>query len=76
MVALEHEPNTLGLLVHTFVSPDQPLLVPVDETLERRQGKRIVYKGWFRDAVRSIGGKVAVSLGIRWLCGTLLVKVH
>ena len=66
----------LGLLVQTFVSSDQPLLVPVDETLERRQGKRIAYKGWFRDAVRSIGGKVAVSLGIRWLCGTLLVKVH
>ena len=47
----------------------------VDETLERRQGKKIVYKGWFRDAVRSTGNKVAVSLGIRWCCLCLLVTV-
>lgn len=65
----------LKLLVDAFVAADQPLLIPVDETLERRQGKRIVYKGWFRDAVRSVGNKVAVSLGIRWLCATLLVKL-
>jgi hypothetical protein len=47
----------------------------VDETLERRAGKQIVYKGWFRDAVRSVGNKVATTLGIRWLCFCLLVSV-
>ena len=65
----------LGLLVATFLSEGAPLVVLVDETLERRAGKKIVYKGWFRDAVRSVGNKVAVSLGIRWCCLCLLVSV-
>ena len=65
----------LGLLVLSFVPEGWPLLVLIDETLERRQGKRIGYKGWFRDAVRSTANKVAVSLGIRWCCLCLLVSV-
>jgi hypothetical protein len=65
----------LGLLIGKFLPSDAPIVVDVDETLERRQGKKIVYKGWFRDAVRSTANKVVTSLGIRWLCATLLVKV-
>jgi DDE superfamily endonuclease len=65
----------LGLLVLSFVPEGRPLLVLIDETLERRQGKKIGYKGWFRDAVRSTANKVAVSLGIRWCCLCLLVAV-
>lgn len=65
----------LGLLVITFLSEGTPLVVLVDETLERRAGKKIVYKGWFRDAVRCVGNQVAVSLGIRWCCLCLLVWV-
>lgn len=65
----------LGLLVQTFVAEDAALEILVDETLERRAGKKIVYKSWFRDAVRSVGNKVAVSLGIRWCCLCLLVRV-
>jgi DDE superfamily endonuclease len=65
----------LGLLVVSFVPEGWPLLVLIDETLERRQGKKIGYKGWFRDAVRSTATKVAVSLGIRWCCLCLLVSV-
>jgi hypothetical protein len=38
----------LGLLVEAFV-PDGPLVVGVDETLERRQGKKIAAKGIYRD---------------------------
>jgi hypothetical protein len=34
----------LGLLVEAFV-PEGPLVVGVDETLERRQGRRIAAKG-------------------------------
>src|SRR5215211_5158957 len=34
----------LGLLVEAFV-PDGPLVIGVDETLERRQGKKIAAKG-------------------------------
>jgi len=65
----------LSLLVKTFVPAGTPLVFVVDETLERRSGKQIVYKGFFRDAVRSTGNKVAVSLGIRWCVICLLVCV-
>lgn len=65
----------LGLLIEAFVPEGVALVFLIDETLERRCGKKIVYKGWFRDAVRSVGNKVAVSLGIRWCCVCLLVSV-
>jgi hypothetical protein len=42
----------LGLLVETFV-PEGPLVVGIDETLERRRGKKISAKGIYRDPVRS-----------------------
>src|SRR5215212_6375927 len=38
----------LDSLVETFV-PEGPLVVGVDETLERRQGRRIAAKGIYRD---------------------------
>ena len=65
----------LGLLVLHFVAPGTRLVFLFDETLERRCGKKIVYKGWFRDAVRSTANKVVTSLGLRWLCVCLLVSV-
>ncbi len=42
----------LGLLVRTFV-PSGPLVIGVDETLERRWGKKIAAKGVYRDPVHS-----------------------
>jgi hypothetical protein len=42
----------LSLLVKTFVA-DGPLVIGVDETLERRWGKKIAAKGVYRDPVRS-----------------------
>jgi hypothetical protein len=65
----------LGLLVLAFVPEGGPLLVRIDETWERRQGKKIGSTGWFRDAGRSTATKVAVALGIRWCCLGLLVAV-
>jgi hypothetical protein len=65
----------LGVLVLSFVPEGWSLLVLIDETVERRQGKKIGYKGWLRDAVRSTANQVAVSLGIRWCCLCLLVSV-
>ena len=65
----------LGLLIRAFVPEGRPLLVLIDETLERRQGKKIGSKGWCRDGVRSTAHKVAVSLGMRWCCLCLLVAV-
>ena len=42
----------LGLLVRTFM-PNGPLVIGVDETLERRFGPKIAAKGIYRDPVRS-----------------------
>jgi hypothetical protein len=42
----------LGLLVEVFV-PQGPLVFGIDETLERRYGKKISAKGVYRDPVRS-----------------------
>jgi hypothetical protein len=41
----------LGSLVEAFVSEGDPLVVGIDETLKRRQGKRIVVRGIYRDPV-------------------------
>lgn len=65
----------LGLTVRMLVPADMPLVLIVDETLERRRGPQIRYLGWFRDAVRSTGSKVTFALGIRWCCICLLVHV-
>lgn len=65
----------LTLLIRLFVPEGMALVMLIDETLERRRGKQIKYKGWFRDAVRSTALKVVTCLGIRWCCVALLVSV-
>ena len=56
----------LGLLVEAFV-PDGPLVLGVDETLERRRGKKISAKGIYRflrcDRAASTSSKRAPSGG-------------
>jgi hypothetical protein len=64
----------LGLLVATFV-PTGPLLFGVDETLERRRGKRIAAKGIYRDPVRSSHSHFVKASGLRWVCLMLLVPI-
>ena len=43
----------LGLLQGAFVPEGEPLVIGVDDSLERRRGGRIRDKGIWRDAVRS-----------------------
>ncbi|CAA9524570.1 MAG: hypothetical protein AVDCRST_MAG13-3622 [uncultured Solirubrobacteraceae bacterium] len=64
----------LALLVAAF-APDGPLVFGVDETLERRRGKRIAAKGLYRDAVRSSKGYFVKASGLRWACLMLLVPI-
>src|SRR4030065_373961 len=52
-----------------------PLIVGVDDTLERRRGDQIKAKGVFRDAVRSSRRKVVTSFGLRWVCMMLVVPL-
>jgi DDE superfamily endonuclease len=64
----------LGLLIATFV-PAGPLLVPLDDTIERRRGAHIAAKGIYRDPVRSSQGHFVKASGLRWLCLMLLVPI-
>ena len=64
----------LGLLVATFV-PGGPVVVGLDETIERRWGAQIAAKGLYRDAVRSSKDYFVKVSGLRWLCLMLLVPL-
>jgi hypothetical protein len=64
----------LSLLVAAFV-PAGPLLVGIDETIERRRGKRIAAKGIYRDPVRSSHAHFVKASGLRWICLMLLVPL-
>jgi hypothetical protein len=65
----------LSLIILIFLPAGVPLMLLIDETLERRQGKQIKYKGWFRDPIRSTKKQVVKALGIRWICLAVLVPV-
>jgi hypothetical protein len=65
----------LDLILVLCLPSDAPLLLLIDETLERRRGAQIRYKGWFYDAVRSTAGHVVTTLGLRWMCLAVLVPV-
>ena len=64
----------LGLLVEAFVG-EGPLILGIDETLERRWGQKISAKGVYRDPVRSSHENLVKSSGLRWVCVMLLVKI-
>ena len=53
----------LGLLVAAFV-PSGPVVVGIDETIERRWGARIKARGIYRDPVRSSHGHFVQSVGL------------
>ncbi len=70
--ALAH--RLLLLLVAAFV-PDGPVVVGIDDTIERRWGARIAARGIYRDPVRSSRGHFVKASGLRWLCVMLLAPV-
>jgi hypothetical protein len=64
----------LGLLIAVF-APSGPVLLGIDDTIERRRGKRIAAKGIYRDPVRSSKGHFVKASGLRWLSLMLLVPI-
>lgn len=64
----------LRLLVETFV-PEGPLLLGLDDTLERRWGRKITARGIYRDPVRSSHGHFVKASGLRWLSLMLLAPI-
>jgi hypothetical protein len=62
------------LLVQTFV-PSGPILLGLDDTIERRRGEKIKARGIYRDPVRSSHGHFVKCHGLRWLGLMLLAPV-
>jgi len=65
----------LVLLVTTFVAAGLPVLIGIDETIERRWGPRIVQRGIYRDPVRSSKSHLVKASGLRWVCAMLIVDI-
>jgi len=64
----------LGLLMNRFV-PAGPIVLGIDDTIERRRGKRIQAKGIYRDPVRSSHSHFVKASGLRWVSLMLLAPV-
>ncbi|OGT34678.1 MAG: hypothetical protein A3C44_05635 [Gammaproteobacteria bacterium RIFCSPHIGHO2_02_FULL_39_13] len=64
----------LGLLVK-LLPESWPILIVVDDTIERRSGKKIKAKGCYRDACRSTQKLVVKCFGLKWVCLMLVVPL-
>ncbi len=64
----------LLLLVQTF-APHGPLIIGIDDTIERRWGMKIQARGIYRDPVRSSHSHFVKTSGLRWLSLMLVVPI-
>jgi len=65
----------LLVLVETLVSVDEPVVIGLDETIERRRGAKIAAKGIYRDPVRSSKSHFVKASGLRWISMQVLTVV-
>jgi DDE superfamily endonuclease len=64
--SLEASRILLGWLINTFAIRG-PVIMGLDDTIERRRGSKIRAKGIYRDPVRSSHGHFVKASGLRWL---------
>jgi hypothetical protein len=64
----------LGLLIAAF-GPSGAIVMVVDDTIERRWGRRIRARGIYRDPVRSSAAHFVKTSGLRWISLMLLAQV-
>jgi hypothetical protein len=64
----------LGVLINAFARSG-PVILGLDDTIERRRGAKIKAKGIYRDAVRSTHGHFVKASGLRWLSLMLLAPI-
>jgi hypothetical protein len=64
----------LGLLLDAFV-PNGPVVMGLDETIERRRGEKIAAKGIYRDPVRSSHTHFVKASGLRWVSLMVLTRI-
>jgi len=72
--SLEASHILLGLLISTFASSG-PIIMGLDDTIERRRGTKIKAKGIYRDPVRSSHSHFVKASGLRWLSLMLLAPI-
>src|SRR5712691_2544550 len=65
----------LLLLVDLFVPAAAPVVVGIDETIERRRGGKIAAKGIYRDPVRTSKEHFVKTSGLRWISLQLLAPI-
>jgi hypothetical protein len=65
----------LGLLVRLFFPGSGPLIMGIDETIERRRGRQIAARGVYRDPVRSSKEFFVKTHGLRWISLMLLTPI-
>src|SRR6266516_7131347 len=65
----------LRLLLRAFVPADEPVVLGVDDHIERRRGAKIAAKGIYRDAVRSSKSFFVKTSGLRWVVMMVLAPI-
>jgi hypothetical protein len=63
-------------LVDAFVPDGEPVVIGLDDSIERRWGVRIKKRGIYRDPVRSSKGHLVKVSGLRWLSFALLPEIR
>ena len=61
--------------VAALLGPDATVVIGIDDTIERRWGRKISARGIYRDPVRSSKGHFVKCSGLRWLSAQLLVDI-
>ena len=64
----------ISLLLKLIPENCGDIFIAIDETIERRSGKNIKQKGYYRDTYRSSDSLVIKCFGLKWLCATMLIK--
>src|SRR5436190_2269137 len=67
--------HRLLLLLVAALVPQGPVVIGLDDTIERRWGAKIKARGIYRDPVRSSHGHFVKTSGLRWLCVMLLAPI-
>ena len=65
----------LRLLVRTFVPLGAPVVIGLDDHIERRRGEQIAAKGIYRDPVASSKSFFVKTSGLRWLSMMLVAPI-
>jgi hypothetical protein len=64
----------LGLIIMLIPMPF-PIIIGIDDTIERRKGKKIKAKGCYRDPVRSSQKHIVRCFGLKWISMMLIVQL-